>query len=344
MSSPYILPQFQGLYNWQVDTAPQFIAIVATLPDGIASKDLSVTATDNSVICAFPGLLPFVAGRVSPALDPRPIVQVVERNLLIQFERRQPGDVPTPIVGPTPSGALDPRSALRLACECRISGDLVGYWDFLKWSLNARLPEAMLTKALELARLEGDHNQEIAELLRIACDDYDYDMAFEQRAVLAFTRGEYEQAAADFKRAADKGSVNARICLGEIYSPVEGPKTGLEDAERAMDCFQQVLEVVDSHPFALYNIGKLYFYGAGVPKDEARGVELYAKARSISSEVPNVDELESAAVRMRVRVAREKQKMEREKEADDVKKKVLVFATATAVTGLALWRFFRKRR
>ena len=344
MSSPYILPKFQGLYNWQVDTAPQFIAIVVTLPDGIASKDLSVTATDNSVICAFPGLLPFVAGRVSPALDPKPIVQVVERTLFIQFERRQPGDVPTPIVGPTPTGALDPRSALRLACECRIGNDLAAYWEFLKWSLNARLPEAMLTKALELARLEGDHNQEIAELLRIACEDYDYDMAFEQRAVLAFTRGEYERAAADFKRAADKGSVNARICLGEIYSPVEGPKTGLEDAERAMECFQRVLEVADSHPFALYNIAKLYFYGAGVPKDEARGLELYMKARSISSDVPKVDELEGAAIRLQRQIAREKQEMEREKGTEEMKKKVLVFATATAVTGLALWRFFRKKR
>ncbi|GMR07344.1 MAG: hypothetical protein BMS9Abin26_0347 [Gammaproteobacteria bacterium] len=86
----------------------------------------------------------------------------------------------------------------------------------------------------------------------------------------AIRKGEYKQAFGYFQKAADKGSLNARVVIGKFY--LEG--LGVEkNYGKAYEIFRSAAE--QHNVTAKYYLGILYFFGMGVEKDRKKSLELF---------------------------------------------------------------------
>ncbi|MCH7693774.1 MAG: sel1 repeat family protein, partial [Proteobacteria bacterium] len=91
--------------------------------------------------------------------------------------------------------------------------------------------------------------------------------------ISAYKRGDYATALAEFRRAAEQGSVVAQINLAAMY--YKGQGVPQDDAEAAT-WYRKAADQGDA--VAQNNIGLMYDNGRGVPQDYGAAVKWYRRA------------------------------------------------------------------
>lgn len=342
--SRVIAPKYQDLYTWKLKPTDQSIIVVATIPESLDPNSLAIDMNGRDIVCQFPGLLPFFAGRLSQSLDPNPTAQISENILLLTFATTSPEPMSIPIQGQTSTGAIDPMSAVVNAELSRAAGDDAAYNRYLEIAVEARLPMAMTMKILDLANDPSETAREqIMDLLGIACDVYNYPVAYQQRAAIEYRDKEIPEAMADFEKAAALGSTSAMICLAELY--IEQAESHPEYVSKGLELFMKVNSIEPGHPFVLYNLAKLYLTGTGLEKDEKQARELYIRAREACNEVPVIPELEDVQREGKELPIGKKEKAVIEESEPWISYEVATgIIVVTSLIGAALWSFMRRRK
>ena len=342
--SRVIAPKYQELYTWKLEPANQSLVIVATIPESLDPNSLAIDRHGRDIVCQFPGLLPFFAGRLSQNLDPNPTTQISDNLLILAFPMTSPEPMSIPIQGQTSAGAIDPMSAVLNAELSRAAGDDAAYNRYLEIAVEARLPMAMTVKILDLANDPSETAREqLMDLLGIACDVYNYPVAYEQRAAIEYKDKEIAEAMADFEKAAALGSTSAMICLAELY--IEQAESHPEYVSKGLELFLKVNSIAPGHPFVLYNLAKLYLNGTGVEKDEKQARELYIRAREACDEVPVIPELEDVQRKTKERPIGKKENAVTEESKPWISYEVATgIIVVTSLIGAALWGFMRRRK
>jgi TPR repeat protein len=123
-------------------------------------------------------------------------------------------------------------------------------------------------------------------MLERAVKDYGYASDAYELGLIYIRGRKFREAEDFFKARADGGDDMCATCLGELYSPMEGEVTGLEDGAKAVEVFQAIIDRNPRHRFALYGLARLYHTGSGVPVDVARAKELYRRAMAPEEQSP----------------------------------------------------------
>jgi hypothetical protein len=289
-----IVPGHQALYTWRTTQSRSNIQVIIDLPDDIDVNSITVEISESSpctLVCYIPNELPFIAGRTYlPIADHK--VQFDNELFILDFTKQTSAEWPYLIAGPVPDASLliDPFSAFQLSAIQRVASDAQTLHTadlLLQKAVSANLCPALNFTAKHL--VQSGHVAEARRLFEIAAEQHNDAEATAQLGSLAYGERRFADAETYFQRAAAVGHVDSEICLGEMYSPVEGDTSGLENATRARGIFEDVLKKTPNHPFALYNLAKLYLNGCGVPQDIARAKAMYKSARDVTGEIPEIE-------------------------------------------------------
>jgi tetratricopeptide (TPR) repeat protein len=279
--SRVILPAHAPLYLWTLTQTPDSFHVILDLPDDIDADSLILDISDTppyAISCSVPNELPFLAGTAFG-----PILSVQRRfsdaDFILVFTKAVASEWPQFITGPIADPFLiDPCSALRLA-----EGN-GGDRTLLEFAVAANFAPALIFQA-DLLRRAGS-NEESEALLARAADEYG-DLKAACLLGMAFVKERrFAEAEARFREGAERGDNRCANCLGELYSPVEGEMTGLEDEGKAVEVFERILEREPGYPFALYNMAKLYLNACGVKKNVAKAKEMYVIAKGQEERIP----------------------------------------------------------
>jgi hypothetical protein len=273
--SAVIPPSHVNLYSWTFAQTRDSIHIILDLPDDVDVDSLSIAITKSPpfiVSCSLPNEVPFLAGTLyDRVLGVQR--QFTEGDLILVFWKVSATEWPNFIIGPILDPfVIDPCSAFRLATVGEVNQRL------LNVAIRVNFPPALIFQAQGLLRA-GDFAQAEGILVK-AADDYGETKAMCLLGMAYVRAGRFVDAERRFKEGADRGDCECANCLGELYSPVEGEVTGLEDARKAVAIFQGILERDAQYPFALYNLAKMYLNACGVPMNVAKAKEMYVIAKS----------------------------------------------------------------
>jgi hypothetical protein len=301
--SSAILPAHACLYQWTIVLqTPRAFKISVDVPPDVdpSSVVVELTPGDPTIVLGRVGReLPFLAG--APTAPRTGVARSVGgRQLSLTFTKAAPGTWPQFIAGPIPESdfVIDPNSALALAARALSDAESADPGAaaqrgarFLMSAVAANFPPALVWHATDLS-FSGTPERAVP-VLGIA-SEYGCPEADGLLGTLALRRGDFAEAIARFRKAADAGDLSAENCLGEIYSPFEGGASGFEDPQKAFEIFTDILQKNPDHGLAQYNLAQLYKNGAGVERDAARARELCARAKAAGVEVPDTDFEEEA--------------------------------------------------
>jgi hypothetical protein len=296
-----IAPSHVSLYLWTVTQTLETLDITFDLPSDVSPHDLVFNVPPNdprTIFCSLGSEVPFLAGTLFSSAS-KTEFRISDTTLTLLIFKSEPAEWDQLIVEPMPDLTIDPCSAFQLALYA-FAGTRVHRTDartfaphfrlYIGAALAVNFPPALTFRARQLLQ-EGnvDSLHEAELLLERAVVDYGYKNDAYLLGVVYFRSRKFKEAEKLFQAQAVRGDDMCANCLGELYSPIEGEVTGLEDSRKAVEVFQKIIERNSEHPFALYNMAKLYLAGCGVAKNVARAAEMYRKARVLDRRVPVIE-------------------------------------------------------
>jgi tetratricopeptide (TPR) repeat protein len=274
-----------NLYVWTFTQTPTSIHVILDLPDDVDADSLTLEITDSPpyfVCCSIPNELPFLAGITHSHISSVQR-QFIDGDFILIFTKSIPDEWPQFIIGPfTDPFLIDPCSAFQIATRSVTSPHDLQF--FLKISVSFNFPPALIFQADLLMR--AGSLTEAEELLVRAADEYGDQKAACLLGMAYVRQRRFKEAEARFSAGANRGDNGCANCLGELYSPVEGEITGLENAEKAVEVFERILEREPGYPFALYNMAKMYLNACGVERNVAKAKLMYVMAKSQEGRIP----------------------------------------------------------
>lgn len=296
-----INPKLQVLYQWEFEETESFIYVFITVPE-VLNPDLIQMDLENNedLRCFVKGEFPFLAGKLVHPIDSSIQKDITkDGRLKLTMKKKEKTEWGRLFSGQTTSGLIDPCGATKLAMEYLIQGSEAEFTEFLNVAIVLGYIPAIVFRVHQLSEVESEEaHEEIMRLLMIATEVYDSPEGHQLRGVMAIKNKDILCAEREFSIAAKAGITTAKVCLAEMYSPVEEPITGLEDGAKAFALIDEVRQDYPDHIFALYNMAKFYFHGVGVPKDVKKSIEFYKRALSFDTEnqIPRIPELEQLYV------------------------------------------------
>jgi tetratricopeptide (TPR) repeat protein len=305
MCQVVIRPSHCCLYQWTSGETEKSVEVTVDLPDDVDVNSLSLEVPDVDdpyIEARFGEELPFLAGATYDQISQCDRT-LKGRELVINFVKKIPGMWKRFITGPIPDSefVIDPQSAFELGVIALGVAEVPDLEEdkamnfsaeglmFLQISLSANFPPALLFHATNLLQAGNENGvKQAKELLNVA-SAYGFPNADWLLGIIAVKEKDFEKARDYFHNGMEGGDLAAQNCLGELYSPVEGEHTGLENEQMAVEIFEDILQRKPDHSYALYNLAKLYFYGKGVKKSVATAKRLYYSAQKSNPQIPEFD-------------------------------------------------------
>ncbi|OHT15847.1 hypothetical protein TRFO_13664 [Tritrichomonas foetus] len=285
-----INPDYVKLYQYSWDQHDNSLEVKFNIPESISFDQVQIELThENSCFCGrVEGEIPFFAGLLWEPVESFERIENEENHtILLKITKKNETEWYQIFHGPiTDSTIIDPFTSFQLGVLClkdpeyQISGSqMIGYAAAICF------PPALVFSASVAS--ENNKEEEAIKLYKIAAE-YHSTQAMFALGMISVKNGDLSAAFEHFQHSAEEGNLDAKICLGELYSPLEEPRIEQENAEKAVQIFQEVLENSPDHPYALLNLARHYKEGSGLPKDVHKAKELYERAKSLNPQIPEI--------------------------------------------------------
>ena len=291
LSMQKIQPEFISIYRYLWDQNESSVEIVVHVPNGLNFEKIhfELLKDNTCFLGTIENEVPFLAGKLWDSVKSFHLNELKEEGKIqLLLFKTKPNEWSQVIHGPiTDSNIIDPCSALSIGIlamedesQQQSAMQLIGY------SASLWYPPA-LNFAANLA-LKRDRIDEAIHLSSIAAGYNDLDAIF-TLGMISIKKEKYDDAINYFQNSSSKGHIGSMVCLGELYSPLVEPHIKEENAELAVQYFNQILQIDPIHSYTLLNLARHYLAGCGVPVDVSKAKELYEHAKSIDENLPELE-------------------------------------------------------
>ena len=269
MNHMFIDPSLIKLYEWNSEEYDEYIDIILTLPEKFP-KDLLECHLESDglqIVIPLKNQPPILAGYLYKKIKN---IQKFEENNLIIFRliKEKPEKWELIIKHVLENHNItDPKSAFLLSSYYfNNTNEIQIALDFLKISVSFRYPDALIQASqLEINEKNYDNGK---ILLELASDKYqNINSSFLLGLLYVSHYKNYQLAIKYFEFAGKNGSIDSLNCLGEIYSPCQEPYNEFEDANKAFQYFNEVINKEPNYAYSLMNLARLYANGKGTKKN-----------------------------------------------------------------------------
>ena len=307
----FIDPKLSNCFLWLPgEDQPDRAIIIMPLPDFLKPESIKfeLRQENEGIYIGVEGQPPFIAGTLfQKAKD---ILHEVKEGLLyITIMKAEPTEWSIIIKAPLNEehGIIDPQSAFTLSQHFFSVIDMVSSQEeagqkvdleqfkemaqlahgYLKVAVACRFSPALVYAAsVTLNSTTENKEKDAAILLSLAADEYNNPQAHFLLGLLLVQKDETVLSAIPHFEAAYKaGMLDALNALGEIYSPEQVPRNSQENAQKAAECFETVIQQMPDHAFALMNMAKLLAKGLGVKKDIEKAKAYQKRALELNPEL-----------------------------------------------------------
>lgn len=295
MDQIHVSPYFLKTFEWTAEDAEDHFDVTFSFPDDFNVDLMKVELTSNNK-CVYIGVTsqpPFFAGSFYNRITK--YTKVTSKGQIIhRFTKETPEKWPIMLSDPTvDSNLMDPKSLFLSYLYNQSLVEQLSDDETKQMLLNlalSRLEEAAKyyypPAICEYAKiLLSQNNPQLSlmakQFLSIGARVFNDPPSTFMAGLVDAQMGNISEAIEEFKAAAQSGIVDALNALGEIYSPLQEPRNQFEDAEAAVELFNQVLKIDPNHFFAMYNLCKMYAAGCGVKRDMEKAKSLKEKCAEI---------------------------------------------------------------
>lgn len=298
MSSPkkVINPKYFSGYTYELDMEDNAVVVVkVNVPKNLKQDDISVKYNSEKCIVyvAIGDEIPFISGVCYEKVKNFKYT-FVPGLVTLTFTKEDPSITWPFLIKSAISKKknLDPASALMLAVQNFMMGNIQGGQILLAYSAECMYPPAIVQYANFLIQNGVSCDPLIPNLFKCV-DEYNYGEAGAMLGNLSLIgQISFDTAFPYIKKSATQfNDPSAKFLYACYLSPLEKPHGRFEDGEEAYKVLQ---EIEKENAFARFGLARLVREGIGCEKDEAKANELLESARRENPQVPTFEETDAA--------------------------------------------------